>query len=707
MRSGMVLSALLAFVSATHLLAADPVDVDVRVAVIGAQTPDAEKLAPLVEVLLGQKKNIALLDRERIKEVFREQQLNALLIAEGTAKRVALGKLLKADLLVILRGEEKPQQYAEVTICETKQGLRLCNRRVEVTKNIEADAAHVLKLAEMAIEKQRRPTIDIVAVPPLVNKTLVFEGDHLRAASARLVESTLDDMPGVLSVELAEAQSISQELALHAGQGVERRLPLYLMGEYRLEPAGDQRKVSFKLVLLRGTVQVDARAVESLSLEDFPTKLQAASGEMFSKALGQNVQPADPDFEARQLADRARLAGRLGEWEDALPLAEASLLVKPDQIDLHGDTIYYMNRLVERQETLDRLRQSDMAFNPATTRLCQSLLPAYIHHVEMYMTKRHRQQWPYIHDKLPGLILRWELQRIRAAKTLEQYEQAKSEFEPVTAMARRVLASQAAVKDQQAWLRELFPYMQIPMVTSRESGWQREIGNRVLSQNRARSLTIFRDFAYLTPSDVLEYGMLPRSSGGNSREMRFLRQAAEIPFLRQTAERCIQEHRADEAKRLWYARTNKPGLHVFKRSSYNGPPATKEAKVVDPDVTYQLVPNAPVLDYCLPTIAGVDLFAGSGFYLMKEKGVFRRLHVSATSDDASKRRIKYGNVCFDGQFVWIASRGARPFVAIVDPATEETWKLTADNKLPPMDECCVSAVAPGKERLKNNFRKWL
>ena len=135
-----------------------------------------------MELRLGQNKDITLLERENIQAIFREQELGALLTAEGTARRIALGKLLKADLLIVLQGEKKPQPHARVTICETRQGLRLCNQPVELSKNIEADADAVLRLAEQAIEKQRKPIDDIVAVPPFVNNTLAFEGEHLKGA---------------------------------------------------------------------------------------------------------------------------------------------------------------------------------------------------------------------------------------------------------------------------------------------------------------------------------------------------------------------------------------------------------------------------------------------------------------------------------------------------------------------------------------------
>ena len=112
---------------------------ETRVAVIASRSPGVEKLAPLLELELGKKQGIVLLEREHIKEVVREQELQALAAAEGTSKRIGLGKLLKADLLILLREQEDeqpppgasdaslpqsdpPRPHARLVVCETRAG---------------------------------------------------------------------------------------------------------------------------------------------------------------------------------------------------------------------------------------------------------------------------------------------------------------------------------------------------------------------------------------------------------------------------------------------------------------------------------------------------------------------------------------------------------------------------------------------------------
>ncbi|MCX6600181.1 MAG: hypothetical protein NT025_01290, partial [bacterium] len=56
-------------------------------AVIGSQAAGVDKLAPLVELRLGTEKEIRLLERETIREIFREQELQALKVAMEKVQR--------------------------------------------------------------------------------------------------------------------------------------------------------------------------------------------------------------------------------------------------------------------------------------------------------------------------------------------------------------------------------------------------------------------------------------------------------------------------------------------------------------------------------------------------------------------------------------------------------------------------------------------
>ena len=75
--------------TALVFFACAPLHAETCVAVIGALTAGFEKLVPLLELELGKRPEVTLLEREKIQEILHEQELQALLSAERTAKRSA------------------------------------------------------------------------------------------------------------------------------------------------------------------------------------------------------------------------------------------------------------------------------------------------------------------------------------------------------------------------------------------------------------------------------------------------------------------------------------------------------------------------------------------------------------------------------------------------------------------------------------------
>jgi hypothetical protein len=684
----------LATVFATVLLAVGQAGASIRVAVVASRGTDVGRVAPLVEFRLGQNKEVVLLEREKIAEIFREQELGALLTAEGTAKRIALGKLLKADLLVLVQGQEKPQPYARVTICETKQGLRLCNQPVEFSKSIEADADAVLRVVEKAIEKQRRPIDDIVAVPPFVNNTLAYEGDHLKGACARLIEELLMDRPGVLVVELAEAKAIAQELTVGGGGTVQRRLPLYLMGEYRLEGAGEKKTVSFKLALLRGSTQVDARTHESATVQDFPKQVRDAATDIFSKMLGQAVKPPDPKAEVEQLAERADVSLRLGNWDEALALTEAALLVKPDRSDLHAEALALIDRMVseeDRQEYREFAKKQSWPYRPRRP-LGKQLLPAYLWHLENCL----RSNCLNPRRPLPLSVFNGARRQLIETRNQAEYDRAIVEYETIMAMCRRVWVAKSAAKAEDPFVVRLILYMDPPVprqATDLGPDWQEGFRTKRLNELFHRRLKYLQDFAIFAPAGCVEAVLvIDDHLTEEPAYLEYLRNVAELssPPVHAAAENklratlnYIAERKAKESLEVpTEERLRQLRASTGERRGLPGPAQGQLAReaVFHPLNLHGGWPrpySGNRLTRCVPLVAGIDLFlAGSEVYLMKTKDELRGLPWKAAARGV--------NICFDGQYLWCISADPGRCLTVLDPQTEQTWKLTADGGLPPV-----------------------
>ena len=133
--------------------ASNPAWAETRVGVITSKTADAQNLAALLEVRLTQRPGTALVERSEIDKVLGEQELQALLVADAPGKRAALGKMLKADLLIFLTDSQEPKPHVMMVVCETARGLRLCAEPVFLTNQAEADVAAMFAKVEDAAEE--------------------------------------------------------------------------------------------------------------------------------------------------------------------------------------------------------------------------------------------------------------------------------------------------------------------------------------------------------------------------------------------------------------------------------------------------------------------------------------------------------------------------------------------------------------------------
>ena len=317
------------------VLACSPGHAAIRLAVIASRGVGIEKLVPLVEVRLGKNKNVTLLDRASLTEILREHELQALVTAEGTAQRVAVGKLLKADLLAVFHGEDNPKPHVRLIVCESRYGLRLGNELIEVSENFDTEAGKIERFIDAAIKKHQEEIKEIVAVPPFVSRDLGFESQALQRPLASAIEQSLLGRPGVLVVELAEAKAVAGELSIAGDKNLERRLPLYVLGDFWQQRSSDGVKLSVRVRLVRGQQVIDEHESHGIALADLAATLRRDAAGLIDKAVGAATALPDPAGEAQQLAARAITMYQLMNFLECLELAEASLLLQPDRADVH------------------------------------------------------------------------------------------------------------------------------------------------------------------------------------------------------------------------------------------------------------------------------------------------------------------------------------------------------------------------------------
>lgn len=305
--------------------------------------------AAMLQAKLLSDSSATWVERENIDAVLKEQQLQAAFGPQGVADRVKLGKLLKADLLVLVRLVKDAKEAAlEVVVSETAGGLRLLVRGVTITGDSDADVAALLAAVRNGFKKHGEKIREVVAVPPFVSNDLEFTFDHLKGALAKLAETEAMHRPGIVAVELEEARALARELAL-TGSKLDRPLPLYLLGEYRNEGKGAARTMTLKLRAERSGQPVGAESSRTVKADAATGAVREWAAARLDGLANDAARPLnDPTAEAKQLAARAGVFTRLGNWEEASALYEASLLLNPDQPEILIASIRPLIRLMQK-----------------------------------------------------------------------------------------------------------------------------------------------------------------------------------------------------------------------------------------------------------------------------------------------------------------------------------------------------------------------
>lgn len=612
---------------------------------------DQSALAGLVEADLITRSGEVWLERTEINRLLEEKQLQSLLSAGAGDDRIALGQTLKADVLVMLRTKkEQEKTTAELVVAETNQGLRLLTQSVVLDENIEEHSATLVELIDQAIAKARQEIRQVFAVPPFVSDDLTYEHDYLKSTYAKLLEQSLLDSPGVLIVELEEAQAIASERSLTAESGtIKRRLPIYLLGQFRNEGQGETRQVQISLSVQQGSKELDKLQAE----------LRPAAAAEFLRESAQKVSLAQgiesimvaPAIEAQQLNKRARQFARLGDWAEALGLIEASLMLYADQPEVISEAIGISESLANTYSDVE-LDEVEKA---------KELHRRVLKHLQTLALKYSPQQC-YAHLDSLRFNHRNHLKSHDAGTALSDKLAA---LEDVYREEKRELVMQLVHQFAEAGdLRTSSFLLRLVGGVSVPSVHYATLTQMILKyQDQPNADQVARSFA----------------TGGNSAHVlkslegrKFLQQLKEHPEanakVRQAAEQLIQEI----------------GMPVEARKfRTSGDPDNKTELTFKPlDLSFEdqrgSKQKLTYVDGCIPLDDGSDLFYGrDGVFLLTEEEGLQKLWEEGP-------RTTVESVACDGRYVWSTGNGEgkAPVVRVFDLQTGNTTQFTKEDGLP-------------------------
>jgi len=628
-------------------------------------------LASLVEQRLLRSGLVEVLDRSDVEKVLDERRAQALFGPQAGAERLAAGGHLKADLVVLLRVVESEKIPAlEVVVAESRRGLRLCTRTTALTAP-EADAATVDDLVRQAVRKQAEKIEEICAVPPFLGRDLTPRHDDLKRVYAKLVEQGLLDRPGVLVVELDEAGALAREatLANTPAAAAGRKLPLYLMGEYRNEGDGERRRVTLGLSLRRGEARLGSAAKAGLAPEDAAKFLREATGELLDKVVEARGPGPDPEAESRQLASRAREFLNVGSWSEAVALAEASLLVKPDQPKLHRDAAECLVKLA--------YDGGPEVADPDRARSRHGFYRRALDHFEPYLrvtTFAGNDPWVDLVRSISPWGPVWEGSQDLAVDVLR----AKR------AMLLRLLHDRLKKGINDRFLDDF------GVVMPWKIGGETE---KDLFTSMARVVGEIQDLPSIE-GRIARYALFGlNDEDWDTPEARdYIDQLAKSPDrgVRAGAEH-LRKSAAEVAARV---AKSKPTAGTLQRKP--GVPAPAPAVEGEPEVLFRTIGggdgthagpvNLEGFVGCIPAGEGVDVFWAPSFEarvcLLKGGGRW------STVVSKLNGFVLFGTPCYDGRYVWVPVNQPGnvayqpPSLIVIDPVGERTWEVTAKDGLP-------------------------
>jgi len=312
-------------------------------ALIPGRAVQQSGLADLLTVELQSLDNIQVLERADLGKVISELELSTLSKREGVSERLQLGKLIAADRIIVLTEWVKDRKkHVELTICETRQGARLSHQFVPVNgRDIEDTLTECMREIRSVHYRFRHGIKLLVGVPPFLCEDVLKTWDHLQTGFSQLLESSLQQIPGVATVELIEAHAIQRELALGGATLGNIIVPAIIEGRFEVDRSTTPRRFSIDLSLVRGGKQNRQIRHSRLTLDQTTDLLRhVIANELFkSESIGQS-QPLTKEEQFKTLALRAGTTSIAGEHELAARLRDAALLLKPLDVEQRKAAIF-------------------------------------------------------------------------------------------------------------------------------------------------------------------------------------------------------------------------------------------------------------------------------------------------------------------------------------------------------------------------------
>lgn len=280
--------------------------------------------------------SVELVERDLIEKVLAEQELTRSFGAAGVGQRAKLGRLLSADVLLMLRRDEhNGRPSVRVVISDTTVGARLHTAQHDLEQE-QLEQLSAAILADVGLVKKRfgSGVRQLVTVMPFLSRNLTHDFDYLQSGYASWLGLALNRLPGVAVTEVEEAWAIRRELDLAGGDIADVWRPLFVSGEFTMERGSESPTVRLQLRMTDSTENTETLESRQLDPSEVPEWLGGTVTQEIARRLEvpqDRIQPrAERDSQFQQLRTQAQRFADFRSWHEAIALSEAALLLKDD-----------------------------------------------------------------------------------------------------------------------------------------------------------------------------------------------------------------------------------------------------------------------------------------------------------------------------------------------------------------------------------------
>lgn len=268
-----------------------------RVAVIdtGDKPAAPPGLLDLLVVQLSQHEGLAVLERQEIATVLREQESNLAIVGKTSqTDLVRAGRILRADALVLISAEAPNRQglqAIEARIVETRRGVRFGKTILAWSKDEQVVAKQISSATEQLARRLGRirhakGKFTLVSLAGFRTDELSQEAHRFRRNLESWLESWLASQPGLAVAErtkvlpLIAERKLSDDLLAVLGNA-----DVTIDGTFQLDFSQAEPQVELTLRVVRKNHSVATRTLHALISEQ--AKLREAAGKAVLELRGQ------------------------------------------------------------------------------------------------------------------------------------------------------------------------------------------------------------------------------------------------------------------------------------------------------------------------------------------------------------------------------------------------------------------------------------